>query len=45
MPLYFHPLVVASAPSRGNVSGGVSSGGGGSFGGGGGFGGGGAGVR
>ncbi len=45
MPLYFHPLVVASAPSRGNVSSGFSSGGGGSFGGGGGFGGGGAGVR
>jgi uncharacterized membrane protein len=45
MPIYFHPLVVASAPSRGNVSGGLSSGGGGSFGGGGGFGGGGAGVR
>jgi uncharacterized membrane protein len=43
MPLYFHPLVVASAPSRGNVSSGFS--GGGSFGGGGGFGGGGAGVR
>ena len=45
MPLYFHPLVVASTPSRGNVSGSLSSGGGGSFGGGGGFGGGGAGVR
>ncbi|MFP3951740.1 MAG: DUF2207 family protein [Candidatus Bathyarchaeia archaeon] len=43
MPIYFHPLVVASAPSRGRVSG-SSSGGGGGFGGGG-FGGGGAGVR
>lgn len=35
MPVYFHPFVVASAPSRGRVAGG----------GGGGFGGGGAGVR
>jgi uncharacterized membrane protein len=44
MPVYWHPLVVATAPSKGRVSG-FSGGGGGSFGGGGGFGGGGAGVR
>ena len=34
MPVYFHPLVVASAPSRGRVSG-FGGGGGGGFGGGG----------
>jgi uncharacterized membrane protein len=45
MPVYWHPLVVASAPSKGRVSGSMGGGGGGSFGGGGGFGGGGAGVR
>ncbi|UCD44646.1 MAG: DUF2207 domain-containing protein [Candidatus Bathyarchaeota archaeon] len=44
MPIYFHPLVVASAPSKGRVSSGGFRGGGG-FGGGSGFGGGGAGAR